>query len=246
MRFTKFAGIFSAVCLTVVVSSRMLSRAFAYRGYEQMKNLTKLGLILSVGTIAALSIGGCGDDDDTATTTTGGTTTTTGGTTTTTGGGGTTATTGGGGTTATTGGGGAATTGGGGATTGGGGAGGASGGAGGASGAGGKAGGGGGGAGGTGGASGGGGSGGGGGGAPSAACSTWCSGANSVLTVCAANNIPEKINSEAKCLAVCKASPEASVTCWNTHTNNAKNGDKGMHCPHAEGAPNNGACAVLP
>jgi hypothetical protein len=70
-----------------------------------------------------------------------------------------------------------------------------------------------------------------------------------VLTVCAQNNIPDKINSEQKCLAVCAASPAASVTCWVNHTANAKGGDKGTHCPHAEGAANQvpaNTCPQLP
>lgn len=73
----------------------------------------------------------------------------------------------------------------------------------------------------------------------------WCSGADSVLTVCAANAIPDKISTEAKCLAVCKASPAASVTCWVKHTDNAK-ADKGVHCPHGEGAAGQDVCPKLP
>ena len=77
----------------------------------------------------------------------------------------------------------------------------------------------------------------------------WCSGADSVLMVCANNNIPDKINTEQKCLSVCAGAPSASVTCWVTHTMNAKNGDKAMHCPHAEGAANQqpaNTCPQLP
>jgi hypothetical protein len=100
--------------------------------------------------------------------------------------------------------------------------------------------------GGTGGSTGGTGGSGGEGNPPSAACSMWCSGADSVLTVCAEFNVPEAINTEAKCLEVCAGAPEASVTCWNMHTGFAKTGDKQVHCPHGEGAPDNGACAELP
>jgi hypothetical protein len=214
---------------------------------EPMKNLKQLCLFLSAGGIAALSISACGDD----TPTTGGTagTGTTAGTTSTAGTGtaGTTAGTGTAGTgTAGTGtaGTGTAGTGTAGTATGGGGAGGAGGGSGGS---GGKAGAGGmGGAGGTGGS---GGSGGGGAGAPSADCMKWCSGADSVLTVCAGKNIPAKIDTEAKCLSVCAASPAASVTCWNMHVANAKAGDdaaKTMHCPHGEGADGQNVCPKLP
>jgi hypothetical protein len=73
-----------------------------------------------------------------------------------------------------------------------------------------------------------------------------------VLTVCAGKNIPDKINTEEKCLAVCASAPSASVTCWNTHTMNAKNGDdsaKNTHCPHAEGAADQvpaNTCPQLP
>jgi hypothetical protein len=215
----------------------MLSRAFA-KGIRKMKNLTKLGFLLSVGTIAAFSAGGCSSDNGGTTTPAAGTSaggssagtgtsgTATGGSTAGTGTSGTAT----GGSSAGTGTSGTATGGGG---AGGGGAGGASGGgAGGASG------------GGAGGASGGGA--GGSGGAPSAACTMWCVGDSSVVTVCSANNLPAKIATSDLCLAECAKAPPASVTCWNTHTANAKTGDKGMHCPHAEGAPGNGVCPELP
>jgi len=215
-----------------------------------MKNLKQLCLFLSAGTIAALSIGACSDDtpipSGTAGTGTAGTGTAGTGTAGTgtagTGTAGTgTAGTGTAGTaTAGTGTGGTGTAGT--ASGGSGGSGGASGGSGGRGGAGGS----GGASGGSGGASGGSGGSGGGSGGASAACTKWCVGADSVLTVCANNNIPTKINSEQKCLDVCKTAPGASVTCWNTHTANAKTGDKGVHCPHAEGAPGNGMCPELP
>jgi hypothetical protein len=204
-----------------------------------MKNLRQLGLILSVGTFAALVITGCSDDAETpgGTAGTGGTGTSGSGTT---GGGGSgtsgSATTGGGGSSATGGGGSTSTGGGGSSATGGGGS--ATGGS--------ASNGGSGGSGGTGGAAGGTGGSGGSGGGASADCNTWCKGANSVLTVCANNNIPEKINSEQKCLSVCAASPAASVTCWVKHVDNAKNGDKGVHCPHGEGADGQDVCPKLP
>jgi hypothetical protein len=64
--------------------------------------------------------------------------------------------------------------------------------------------------------------------------------------VCSNNNLPEKINSQQKCLDVCKVAPPASATCWVTHTMNAKNGDKAMHCPHATGAANQNPANTCP
>ncbi|HXK20552.1 MAG TPA: hypothetical protein VNG33_22230, partial [Polyangiaceae bacterium] len=61
-----------------------------------------------------------------------------------------------------------------------------------------------------------------------------------------ANNLPAAINTEAKCLATCATAPAASLTCWNTHLGFIVAGmAKGTHCPHAEGAPANGACPEL-
>jgi len=187
-----------------------------------MKNLKKLGLILSVGTIAALSITACGDDatDPVGTAGKG------------TGGSGTA-----GSGTAGSGTSGSATAG---TSTGGSTAGSASGGAGGK-----------GGAGGSGGAGGGGGTGGG-GGAPSADCTKWCSGAMGVVTFCAGTGLAPNVDSEAKCIAHCtapEASGTMGLACWNTHlayaiTNKDDAAEKANHCGHASGAPTpkNGPC----
>jgi hypothetical protein len=200
---------------------------------NQMKNLKKLGLILSVGTIAALTIGGCGDDPVTpgggAGMSTGGTTaagTTSGGTTaagTSSGGGGSGGTASGGG-------------GSGGTSAGGGGSGGMSGGTGGTGGSGG--------AGGTGGAAGG-------GGGPSADCAKWCTGPMGVVTFCMGAGLADAVNTEQKCIAHCTA-PEAAgnkgLSCWNEHLANAIKAmpdaqtAKTTHCPHASGAATQDVC----
>jgi hypothetical protein len=103
-----------------------------------------------------------------------------------------------------------------------------------------------GGSGGSGGASGGGGSGGGGGGAaPSADCKKWCQGANGLIQQCA-GKLATAVDSEAKCLAECNndaAKGDKGLTCWNTHLGFIVGGmSKDTHCPHASGAPGNGAC----
>jgi hypothetical protein len=222
-----------------------------------MKNLTKLGFLLSVGSIAAFSVGGCSSDGTpttpTAGTSAGGSSAGTGTSGTATGGSsagtGTSGTaTGGGGASAGTGTGGKA----GGGGTGGaaGGTGGASGGTGGASGGGGKAGGGGTGGGGGGGGKAGGGGTGGGGGAPSADCTKWCSGAMGVVQFCAGSGLAANVNTEQKCIAHCTA-PEAAgamgLACWNTHltnaiTNMADATMKMLHCTHASGAAGQTVC----
>jgi hypothetical protein len=187
-----------------------------------MRNLNKLGVILSTGVMSALvfSVTACSEDAPadggggaagTPTAGTGGTP-----------GAGTGGTPGASGSTSGSGG---ATGGGGMKSTGGGGAGGASGGAGGASGGGG-----------AGGASGGtGGGGGAGGAAPSAACMMLCSGPDSIVTVCAAEaGIDANLKMTPTCLQRCGKAEMADITCWQMHTTNFKN-DGGMHCLHAGG-----------
>jgi hypothetical protein len=219
----------------------MLPRAFA-KGIRTMKNLKKLGLILSVGTIAAFSLVGCGDDDDSTggTAGTGGSGTAGSGTAGSgTAGSGTAGSgTAGSGTagSGTAGSGGSGTAGSGGSATGGtGGSGGASGGSGGKGGSGGS--------GGSGGASGG--SGGSGGAAPSADCKKWCQGTNGLIQQCA-GKLAAAVDTEAKCLAECDndaAKGDKGLTCWNTHLAFIVGGmSKDTHCPHASGAPGNGAC----
>lgn len=203
-----------------------------------MKNLNKLCLVLSVGSIFALSISACSDDPATTNTTAG---TSSGGSATagTSSGGSATAGTGTAGTgTAGTGTAGTATAGtsSGGTGTAGTASGGSAGSGGASGGSGGK-----GGAGGSGGASGGsGGAGGGSGGAPSAACTKWCSGATGLPTKCTGSNLlNEAVNSEAKCLAYC-AKPEAAagLTCWQKHLDFINGaGDQNPHCGHASGKP---------
>jgi len=185
-----------------------------------MKNLNKLGFILGIGTMSALSfsLAACGDDPATTAGTAG---TGTSGTGTTAGTGGSSA-----GTPSTGGsasGGGGAATGGGGAATGGGGSGGASGGMSGGGGSGGAAGGSGGG-GGTGGA------------APSAACMKLCMGADSIVTVCAAvDGVDADLKVAGTCLQRCgKEADAAKVKCWQDHVTNYKN-QQGDHCLHAGG-----------
>lgn len=90
----------------------------------------------------------------------------------------------------------------------------------------------------------GGGMGGMGGAAPSPGCSKYCSGAHSVIVVCGGFNLPPKIDTEAKCLAVCAKATESAVTCWNNHVTNAENGLQDTHCKHAEG--DGAVCPVLP
>ncbi|MDF3067296.1 MAG: hypothetical protein K0R38_2897 [Polyangiaceae bacterium] len=211
-----------------------------------MKNFRQLGLILSVGTLAAFSITGCGDDV-TPPTTTGGTSsggTAAGGSGTSGGGaGGTSAGGSSAGGTAGKGGGGAGGGGAGGAT-GGGGAGGATGGGG----AGGATGGGGAGGGGAGGGGAGGGGAGGGGGAPSAACNKLCEGTDSIGTVCMSEqNVGASYKDAAMCKTRCgKEQDSAKVGCWQMHVDLAKGASgaqKTEHCGHAIGVGN---CTTWP
>jgi hypothetical protein len=201
-----------------------------------MKNLKQLCLVLSVGSIAALSIVACGDDtpatSGTAGTASGGTGTAGTGTAGTGTAGTGTAGTG----TAGTGTGGTGTAG-----TGTGGSGGAKGGAGGGGGTGGASGGagGGGGSGGAqGGAGGGGGTGGSGGAAASPECTKACVGADSVQTICG-DTVPDVIKNT--CLASCAKASVANkdaVNCWNMHAGFAKaaaGAEKTTHCGHATG-----------
>lgn len=195
-----------------------------------MKNLIKLGLILSVGTIAALSITACGDD---ATDPVGTAGKSTGGS--------------GGSGTAGSGTAGSATAG---TSTGGSTAGSATGGAGGKGGAGGSASagaGGKGGAGGSGGASGGGGAGG--GGAASAPCTKWCSGATGLSKKCMGSTLLNAVvDSEQKCLDYCaKPAAAAGLMCWQKHLDFINGAaDQDPHCGHASGkAPDNGECTAI-
>ncbi len=197
-----------------------------------MKNLKKLCLILSVGSIAALSITACGDDATDPVGTAGKSAGGSGGSGTAGSGtaGSVTAGTSTGGSTA------GAATGGAGGKGGAGGSGGAS------AGAGGK-----GGAGGSGGAGGGGGSGG--GGAASAACTTWCSGDKGLPKKCMGSNLLNAVvDSEQKCLDYCaKPAAAAGLACWQKHLNFINGaGDQAPHCGHASGkAPDNGECTAI-
>jgi hypothetical protein len=212
-----------------------------------MKNLKKLGLILSVGTIAALTIGGCSDDPvvntPTAGTSAGGSSAGTGTSGSSTGG----STAGTGTSGSTTGGSSAGTASGGGTGGASGGSGGASGGSGGASGGSGGAGGGGGSGGASGGSGGAGGGGGTGGAAPSADCKKWCQGPMGVVQVCMGSGLADNVNTEAKCLAHCTA-PEAAgamgMACWLQHLGfvNAGMMPKADHCKHASGAMDQTQC----
>lgn len=213
-----------------------------------MKNLNKLCLVLSVGSIFALSISACSDDpaetNNNAGTSSGGTATagTSSGGTATAGTG--TAGTGTAGTgTAGTGTAGTGTAGTGTAGTATGGSGGSGGASGGSGGSGGKAGAGG--TGGSGGASGGSGGSAGGGGGPSADCAKWCNGPNGVVTFCAGKGLAPNVDTNAKCIAHCTA-PEAAgnmgLSCWNTHLTNAVTGPVGDHCKHASGAADQNVC----
>lgn len=193
-----------------------------------MKNLDRLGLLATVGTMVALSfsLGACSDDPETGGTggTGGSGTSGTAGKGGTSGAGGSTST-GGGGASATggTGGGGTSATGGGGAggKGGGGGMGGSTGGTGG---------------GGAGGTSGGSGGGGGSGGAPSAACTKLCMGVDSIPTICADAMVTDAtLKMSSVCLTRCgKETMTANVTCWQTHATNYKT-MQGDHCKHATG-----------
>jgi hypothetical protein len=200
-----------------------------------MKNLNKLGFILGIGTMSALSftLGACGDDTPTGGT---GGTSSTAGTPSTSGSGGSAA-----GMSSTAGSGGSAA-GSGGSSAGSAGKGGGSGAGGSMAGSGGSAGGGG--AGGGGGSAGGGGAGGGGGsggGGGTSACTKLCEGADSIVTVCAAeNNIDADLKVSASCKTRCAKETMASkVMCWQEHVTNAKGAAmaaaKTMHCGHAGG-----------
>jgi hypothetical protein len=83
------------------------------------------------------------------------------------------------------------------------------------------------------------------GGTPSAGCSKYCQGADSVLTICGDYSPPAKIDTEPKCFATCAKAAAADVTCWNTHVANAKasTGTRDVHCGHAFGMS---LCGPLP
>jgi hypothetical protein len=204
-----------------------------------MKNLRELGFILGVGTIVALTVGGCSDDATPTPGTSGtGTTAGTGTSGSGTAGSGTAGTgtsgtgTGGSGTAGS----GTAGMGGAKAGAGGGGAGGMSGGTGGggAGGGGGKAGGGG--------MGGGGGSGGGAGpmcadidgpATESATCTTYC--ADAVPTCGANTNSEGKVADMDKCMTFCKTFSMTQLCCRAYHVKNAKMGMPDSHCKHTIG-----------
>jgi hypothetical protein len=84
------------------------------------------------------------------------------------------------------------------------------------------------------------------GGAPTAGCSKYCKGADSVLTICGSYSPPAKIDTEAKCFGTCAKAAAADVTCWNVHVGNAKAATGGtveVHCEHAFGLS---VCGPLP
>ena len=191
-----------------------------------MKNLNKLGVIFSTGAMSALmfAVAACGDDPPPASTG---------------GSGGSSGSTAGGGAGGTT-----AGAGGGSAGTGGNKAGAGGGGAGGMGMSGGGAGGGGSGGGGSGGGGAGGGGSGGGGGAPSMACMKLCMGPDSIVTVCANEDIDSTFKQTPSCLARCaKETMMSKITCWQDHTNNHVGEPDGGHCGHAAGT---GPCMPWP
>jgi len=188
-----------------------------------MRNLNKLGVILTTGVLSALVFSVTACSEDAPADGGGGAAGTPGAGSGGTPGAGTGGTPGASG--STSGSGGAAAGAGGMKSTGGGGAGGAAGGAGGASGGGG-----------AGGASGGSGGGGGAGGAPSAACMKLCMGADSIVTICAAEaGIDANLKMTPTCLQRCgKETDMAKVKCWQDHAINFKT-MAGDHCKHAGG-----------